>query len=179
MSDEDGGRRHSTRIDITMSEGTPTTAKIWPIPTLEYDFKQRSREVKGAIWTSEDYQSFLTEHQDTVVVLFAIANELLTERRDQLFVQEVMAEWVKTDSDVEERQVLEEMSNKSIWELFRHYNLADPDVADCIQKTVSYRNGVVHDPQKRYRISDLDTLYEHVTTAQKAVRGIAEYVNNE
>jgi RNA-binding protein YhbY len=168
-------------IEIIMDEGEPISAKVWHMPSLKDDFIRRSNEIQKSIQDSGDIRDFLRENQDTIVILFAIANELLTEQRDQLLTQELISNHIINDKSKDEKKLIDNLSEKQKDELIRHYNLVDDDnnVAEDIKKTIDYRNRVIHDPQKRYRIQDLDTLSERINTARDAIGGITEYINGD
>lgn len=165
-------------LSITMDDGEPISAEVWEYPTLKDDFIRRANEIQDSIQECDDHRDFLRENQDTVVILFAIANELLNERRDQLLIQGLISDHIIEDEDKDERILIRNLSQKQKDELLRHYNLVDDgnNVADDVKDTIDYRNWVVHDPPERYRIQDLDTLSKRIDTARDAIAGIAKYI---
>jgi hypothetical protein len=167
------------RLPPEVAETATPTEEIWPIPSLKLDFEERCREIQDGVGNSEGYWDFLEEYQDTVVITFSIANEILKEQMSMLLVQNIMKKWTRRDENVNERAVINNLGNKEKSDMLRHYHIVEPEIIDDVDCTIDYRHHVVHDPQKRHRITNLNTLSERIETARKAVDGLAGYINSD
>lgn len=61
-----------------------------------------------------------------------------------------------------ERAIVNQLNQESIADLLSHYNVIESDLQDSIKDIHDYRNGLVHEPQKRHRITDLDQLSDRI-----------------
>ena len=77
-----------------------------------------------------------------------------------------------------ENCVVNSLSSSQKTDFLRHYDLIDNDLKEDIEKTVKYRSRVIHDPQKRYRITNLDRLSERISTAQDTIEMLAERIRD-
>lgn len=157
---------------------SPRVATGWVVPSLESDLEKRADSLRSAIERAEgDYMDFLSNHQNELVVFFAIASEILDELGRDLFTQKLLADDFRDDDDVNEYALVEQLSGPKKFDLLNHYGILSDDLASDIERTRRYRARLVHDPQKRHRITDLNTLHERIETAIRGVKGLQCEVN--
>jgi hypothetical protein len=149
-----------THATVELEE--PPMSVTWGVPELHNELREMGRSLKTAIDEVNDYADFLSEYQDSLVVFFTIASELVDEYTEKLFVCELMDDDYRDREDTNERAIANELNKKSIADLLSHYAVIESDLQDNIKEIHDYRNRLVHDPQKRHRITDLDRLSDRI-----------------
>jgi len=160
--DESGINATGFDTHETVELEEPPTSVTWGVPELHKELREKGKSLKTAIDEADDYANFLSEYQDSLVVFFTIASELVDEYTENLFVRELMDDKYRNREETNERAIVNELNQKSIANLLSHYNVIESDLQDSIKEIHDYRNRLVHDPQKRHRITDLDRLSDRI-----------------
>ena len=174
MADEkkESGTSESGKAKVN---ATSTTARVWAVPTLQHDFNKRYDSLIDALDdVNGNYIDFLGNHQNELVIYFSIANEILKELTETLYTENIVADF--TDGGINQRTVVNELSRNKVQEHLVHFNVLESSTKDKIKKAQSYRDRLVHEPQKRHKIKDLSRVKERIDEAKEAVEGVKEMI---
>ena len=186
MTNEDDPADSTEGVDedskVIAAEPTPakagtTTARGWGALTLEADLGERRDRIQDSIDNCNHFIDFLEENQNTVLVFFVISREILCEKIVQLLAQELVAEDIRREEDMNETHLFRQLSDEERSNSLKHYDIVDPDLVDDIEDTINYRNNMTHDPTEQQRIRDLDELSTRVETAYEAVQSVEESID--
>lgn len=77
--DESGINATGFDTHETVELEEPPTSVTWGVPELHKELREKGKSLKTAIDEADDYANFLSEYQDSLVVFFTIASELVDE----------------------------------------------------------------------------------------------------
>ena len=138
------------------------------VPVPEKDLKDTYQELSTAIEGAESYTEFLDEHQDSVVVFFAIANEVLKDKGGKILEAEILK------AEHQEGVIASEFGRKKIYDLLSWADIIDTETQKMAKRSFDYRDTLVHEPEARHRQRDLDQLDERMQDALELVQTLTD-----
>jgi len=176
MPEDDEGSQNEATVSASLATSTASalTANPWVVPAPRGDLDGLAEELKSGIADSDSTIEFLGDYQNTLVVFFAVAREVIYQQLGDLLENKIVADEYQTGAVANEI----DKTDRRVKMLAR-FGIIESELEDDLENIIGERRSLVHDPKYRHQEQNLNLLEDHIDVTLNTIEKLDDLLEDE